>query len=54
MIKFLLDKNATVSICHFKTEKSQLIQECLSADILICAVGKAKMINRKYGELEDK
>lgn len=48
MIKFLLDKNATVSICHSKTEKFQLVQECLSADILICAVGKAKMINRSY------
>lgn len=48
MIKFLLDKNATVSICHSKTEKFQLMQECLSADILICAVGKAKMINRNY------
>ena len=48
MIKFLLDKNATVSICHSKTEEFQLIQECLSADILICAVGKAKIINRNY------
>ena len=48
MIKFLLDKNAIVSICHSKTEKFQLMQECLSADVLICAVGKAKMINRSY------
>lgn len=38
----LLDKNATVEICHSKT--IDLAKETLSADILIAAVGKAKLI----------
>lgn len=38
----LLRKNATVTICHSKTPN--LKEECLKADILCAAVGKAKMI----------
>lgn len=40
----LLEKNATVTICHSKTE--QLAEKCLEADILIAAVGKANVITK--------
>lgn len=42
----LLRHNATVTICHSKTEP--LKQICKEADILICAVGKPKFFNRDY------
>jgi methylenetetrahydrofolate dehydrogenase (NADP+)/methenyltetrahydrofolate cyclohydrolase len=38
----LLRKHATVTICHSRTPN--LKEECLKADILCAAVGKAKMI----------
>jgi methylenetetrahydrofolate dehydrogenase (NADP+)/methenyltetrahydrofolate cyclohydrolase len=38
----LLRKHATVTICHSRTR--DLKEECLKADILCVAVGKAKMI----------
>lgn len=38
----LLQKHATVTICHSRTP--DLKQECLKADILCVAVGRAKMI----------
>jgi methylenetetrahydrofolate dehydrogenase (NADP+)/methenyltetrahydrofolate cyclohydrolase len=38
----LLRKNATITICHSKTPN--LKEECLRADILCVAVGRAKMI----------
>lgn len=38
----LLRKNATVTICHSKTPN--LKEECLRADILCVAIGRAKMI----------
>ena len=38
----LLHKNGTVTICHSKTEN--LAAECRSADILVAAVGRAKLI----------
>jgi methylenetetrahydrofolate dehydrogenase (NADP+)/methenyltetrahydrofolate cyclohydrolase len=38
----LLQENATVTICHSKTEN--LDQICKNADILIAAVGRAKML----------
>ena len=41
-----LSKNATVTICHSKTENLKEI--CKKADVLIVAVGKAKMINEDY------
>ncbi|WP_079413058.1 bifunctional 5,10-methylenetetrahydrofolate dehydrogenase/5,10-methenyltetrahydrofolate cyclohydrolase [Alkalithermobacter paradoxus] len=42
----LLNKNATVTICHSKTEDLESITR--EADILIAAVGKAKMINKSF------
>lgn len=40
----LLNENATVTICHSKTKN--LSDICKSADIIICAVGKEKFLNR--------
>ncbi len=45
----LLKENATVTICHSKTENIKSI--CKSADILICAVGKAKFITKDMVKL---
>lgn len=38
----LLNRDATVTICHSKTEN--LKEECLKADILIAAIGKERFI----------
>jgi methylenetetrahydrofolate dehydrogenase (NADP+)/methenyltetrahydrofolate cyclohydrolase len=38
----LLNENATVTVCHSKTQN--LTKHCLSADILVSAVGKPKFI----------
>jgi methylenetetrahydrofolate dehydrogenase (NADP+)/methenyltetrahydrofolate cyclohydrolase len=38
----LLEKNATVTICHSKTQNLQEI--CREADILVAAVGRAELI----------
>ena len=38
----LLNQDATVTICHSKTQN--LKEECLRADILIAAIGKSKFI----------
>lgn len=40
--QLLLAKNATVTMCHSKTENLKDI--CLGADILVVAIGKAKFI----------
>ncbi len=42
----LLNENATVTICHSKT--SNLAEMCRSADVLIAAVGRAKMIDDSF------
>lgn len=42
----LLQKNATVTMCHTKT--ADLINECKRADIIIACAGSAKMINRNH------
>ena len=42
MEMLLLHANGTVTICHSKT--ADLKKECLEADILVVATGKAKMI----------
>ncbi len=42
MAMLLLHENGTVNICHSKT--ADLKAECLRADILVAAVGKAKLI----------
>jgi len=42
----LLERNATVTICHTKTVN--LADECKSADIIVACAGVAKMINADY------
>ena len=42
MAMLLLRENATVTICHSKTKN--LKEELLQADIIVAAIGKAKMI----------
>lgn len=42
----LLSHNATVTICHSKTKKLSSITK--NADIVVTAVGKAKMIDQQY------
>ncbi len=42
----LLHKNGTVTICHSKTKN--LKEVCSKADILVAAVGRAKMITSDY------
>jgi methylenetetrahydrofolate dehydrogenase (NADP+)/methenyltetrahydrofolate cyclohydrolase len=42
----LLREHATVTICHSRTEN--LPEVCKNSDILVAAVGRAKMINSSY------
>ena len=42
----LLHKNATVTICHSKTQN--LKEVCRQADVLVVAVGRAKMVDESY------
>ena len=42
----MLNENATVTICHSKTKNLKAITK--QADILVSAVGKAKMIDATY------
>jgi len=42
----LLNENATVTICHSKTDDMPVV--CSEADILVVGIGRAKMINSSY------
>lgn len=42
----MLNENATVTICHSKTKDMKAITQ--NADILISAIGKAKMVDESY------
>ncbi|MGP1569720.1 MAG: bifunctional 5,10-methylenetetrahydrofolate dehydrogenase/5,10-methenyltetrahydrofolate cyclohydrolase [Eubacteriales bacterium] len=42
----LLSEDATVTVCHSKSENLEKI--CSEADILIVAVGKAKMVGKEF------
>ena len=46
MAMLLLERHATVTICHSRTEN--LKEVCKRADILVAAVGKAKMIKADW------
>ena len=46
LARMLTDKNATVTLCHSKT--SDLRKHTLNADIIVCAIGKAKFFNSSY------
>ena len=43
MAQLLLDKNATVTVCHSKTQN--LDKFIRSADLVVCAVGKPNFLN---------
>ena len=44
--RLLQNANATVTICHSRTKN--LPEVCKKADILVAAIGKAKMVNHEY------
>ena len=46
MAMLMLRENATVTVCHSRTEN--LPEVCRQADILIAAVGKAKMVTKDF------
>ncbi len=46
----LLGRNASVTICHSKTERLEEI--CQSADIVICATGRARAFGASYFSAE--
>ncbi len=46
MSMLLLNRHATVTVCHSRTERLQVV--CHSADILVAAVGKAEMIQGNW------
>jgi methylenetetrahydrofolate dehydrogenase (NADP+)/methenyltetrahydrofolate cyclohydrolase len=43
MAQLLTDANATVTLCHSKTKNLSL--HLSKADLIVCAVGKAKFLN---------
>jgi methylenetetrahydrofolate dehydrogenase (NADP+) / methenyltetrahydrofolate cyclohydrolase len=46
MSALLLAANATVTTCHSRTR--DLVSVCARADVLIAAIGRARMINREH------
>lgn len=46
MAEMLINKNATVTVCHSHTKN--LAEICKSADVLICAIGKPRFFTRDY------
>jgi methylenetetrahydrofolate dehydrogenase (NADP+)/methenyltetrahydrofolate cyclohydrolase len=46
MAMLLLGENATVTVCHSKTKDLPLV--CKKGDILVAAIGKARMITTDY------
>jgi methylenetetrahydrofolate dehydrogenase (NADP+) / methenyltetrahydrofolate cyclohydrolase len=46
MAQLLLEANATVTVCHSRTR--DLREVCARADILIAAVGRARLIQREF------
>jgi methylenetetrahydrofolate dehydrogenase (NADP+)/methenyltetrahydrofolate cyclohydrolase len=46
MVQLLLKRNATVTVCHSRTR--ELREVCARADVLIVAVGRARLIGRDF------
>ena len=44
--QLLLNRNATVTVCHRKTKNIKLYTQ--QADLIICAIGKAKFLDASY------
>lgn len=43
-----MERNATVAICHSRTGQDNMKAICREADIIIAAMGKAKLVNDTY------
>ena len=48
LAELLLFKDATVTICHSKTPKIEIIKHCKNADYIFVGVGKAKFLNSDF------
>ena len=48
MAHLLLQANATVTICHSRTQ--DLARHTLDADVLVAAVGVPAMVTRRHGQ----
>ena len=48
LARMLLDKNATVTICHSKTPKEALARDLKNADIICAAAGQKSLILPEY------
>jgi methylenetetrahydrofolate dehydrogenase (NADP+) / methenyltetrahydrofolate cyclohydrolase len=46
MVQLLLERNATVTVCHSRTR--DLAGTCARADVLIAAVGRPRLITREF------
>ena len=46
MAQLLLERNATVTTCHSRTR--ELAAVCARADVLIVAIGRARMVTREF------
>lgn len=44
----LINRNATVTVCHSKTSKDNLIEACLNADIVVLATGQTGSFDSNY------
>lgn len=47
LTKLLMDRNATVTVCHSKTPKSYLIEHLHTSDIVVTGIGKPLYFDRK-------
>ena len=45
LAKLMLDKNATVTVCHSHTPKEMIYTYCKSADIIVVAIGKESWLD---------
>ena len=48
LARMMLDRNATVTVCHSKTRR--LKNHCSYSDVIISAIGKPKYLNREYAD----
>lgn len=44
----LLEKNATVTICHSRTSSEDLVEACKNSDIIVAAAGKIDTVNANH------
>ncbi len=48
LAKMLMDRNATVSICHSRTGKSNIVKHMKYADCVVVGIGEPKKIDKSY------